>query len=186
MEILHKLQNLRLVNLVVLMLRQIIICNQYAYFAMNAISIQTIATLKQLHMLTRFCQHSQHLNLKQLESGNWNYKHVNIHSLQIRQESERLKPSLLHIAKNANSRQIYGFVSLADILVVEGKTTMAQEVIIMVLNTSNKQDTELMSKLAQLLLKAKHLFTVIIVMMKSLILNLFNISQLQALMFKLK
>ena len=37
MEILHKLQNLRLENLVVLMQRLIIMSNQYVYGVMNAI-----------------------------------------------------------------------------------------------------------------------------------------------------
>ena len=144
MEILHKLQNLRLVNLVVLMLKQIIISNQCAYGVMNAIYIQIIAILKQLHMLTQYFQPSQLLNLKQSESGNQNYKLVNIHSLQISQESERLKQNLLRIAKNVNSRQIYGFVLLVDILVVDERTMMVQEVTIMVLSTSNKQVTESM------------------------------------------
>lgn len=142
MEISHKLQNLQLVNLVVSTPRQIIISNQYVFGVMNAIFFQIIVTLKQLHMLTQFFQPSQLLNLKQSENGNWNSKHVNIHLLQIRQESEKLKPSLLHIAKNVSSRQIYGFVSLVDILVVDVKIMMVQEVITMVQNISNKQATE--------------------------------------------
>ena len=142
MEISHKLQNLQLVSLGVSTLRQIIISNQYVYGVMNAIYFQIIAILKQRHMQIQFFQPSQLLNLKQSENGSQNYKHVNIHLLQIRQESERLKLSLLHIAKNVSSKQIYGFVSLVDILVVDVKIMMVQEVITMVQNTLNKQVME--------------------------------------------
>ncbi len=142
MEISHKLQNLQLVSLGVSTLRQIIISNQYVYGVMNAIYFQIIAILKQRHMQIQFFQPSQLLNLKQSENGSQNYKHVNIHLLQIRQESGRLKLSLLHIAKNVSSKQIYGFVSLVDIFVVDVKFMMVQEVITLVQNTLNKQVME--------------------------------------------